>query len=219
VSTPPETAKGATEVVEPTRGQQQLARRVSESRATVPDLTLAADVDLEAALALGASPQVLVVRAAALALREQPAINAAYRDGRFERYARVNVAIAIDTPGGVVTPAVADADGKPLAAIAEEVAQLTAAAEQLAAPKSAGATCTVVAVDGVRRIVPPLTPPQAVALGVGGVQSRALVRDGVVVAAPAIELTLVCDHRIVYGAAAAAFLARVRELLEQPDAL
>ena len=77
----------------------------------------------------------------------------------------------------------------------------------------------MVAVDEVRRIVPPLTPPHAIALGVGAVQPRALVRDGAVVAAPAIELTLVCDHRIVYGARAAAFLARVRELLEQPAAL
>jgi pyruvate dehydrogenase E2 component (dihydrolipoamide acetyltransferase) len=214
-----ETAKGRTEVVEPTRAQQQLARRVAESRATVPDLTLGTDVDLEAALALGAPARALVVRAVALALREHPDVNAAYRDGRFERYARVNVAIAIDTPSGPVAPVIADADTKPLAAIVEEVAQVTAAAEQLAAPQSAGATCTVVAVDGVRRIVPPLTAPQAIALGVGEVQTRALARAGEVVAAPAVELALVCDHRIVYGARAAAFLARVRELLEAPAAL
>jgi len=219
MSTPPETAKGTTEVVEPTRAQQQLARRVAESRATVPDLTLGTDVDLEAALAAGAGLRELVVRAVALALREFGDVNAAYRDGRFERYARVNVAIAIDTGAGIVMPTIADADTKPLGAIATELAELSGAAEQLAAPKTAGATCTVVAVDHVRRIVPPLTPPHAVAIGVGAVQSRALVRGGAVVAAPAIELTLVCDHRIVYGARAAAFLARVRELLEDPAAL
>jgi pyruvate dehydrogenase E2 component (dihydrolipoamide acetyltransferase) len=214
-----ETAKGTTEVVEPTRAQQQLARRVAESRATVPDLTLATDVDLDAALALGAQPRELVVRAAALALREFPDVNAAYRDGRFERYGRVNVAIAIDTMDATVAATIADADTKRLAAIVAEAQGLTGSADRLAAPKSAGATCTVVAVEGVRAIVPPLTPPQAVVIGVGGVQERAVVREGAVVAARAIELTLVCDHRIVHGARAAAFLARVRELLEQPDAL
>ncbi|HEX6388642.1 MAG TPA: 2-oxo acid dehydrogenase subunit E2 [Solirubrobacteraceae bacterium] len=214
-----ETAKGSTEISEPSRAQQQLARRVAESRATVPDLTLATDVDLEAALALGAPARALVVRATAVALREQPHVNAAYRDGRFERYSRVNVAVAIDTPAGVVAPTIADADTKGLATIAEELAQLEAAAEQLAAPATAGATSTVHSAAGVRRIVPLLTPPQAVAIGAGDVQTRAVVRDGAVVAAPAIELTLVCDHRIIYGAIAAAFLARVRELLETTDAL
>ncbi len=214
-----ETAKGTTETVEPTRAQAQLARRVAESRATVPDVTLGTEVDIEAALALGAGPRALVVRAAALALREQPELNAAYRDGRFETYSRVNVAITLEAGGALIAPTIADADAKPLAVIAEEAARFEASAEQLAAPASAGATCTVTAAAGARRIVPPLTPPQAIAIGVGDVETRALVRDGAVVAAPSIELTLVCDHRIVYGARASAFLARVRALLEDPAAL
>jgi pyruvate dehydrogenase E2 component (dihydrolipoamide acetyltransferase) len=221
MSSEPGTAKGTTEIVEPSRAQQQLARRVAESRATIPDLTLGSVVDLEAALARAgaATPRDLVLRAAALALREQPAVNAAYRDGRYERYSRVNVAFVVDTGAAVVTPTIFDADAKPLAEIAAEAADLSARAAELRAPQTGGATCTVTEVDGVGRVVPPLSQPQAVALGVGAVSTRALVRDAAVVAAPGIELTLVCDHRIVYGRLAATFLARVVALLEDPAGL
>lgn len=223
MSTEPATAKGATEITEPSRARQQLARRVAESRATMPDLTLTGEADLQDALAAvpGATARDLVIRAAALALREQPAVNGAYRDGRFERYSRVNVAFAVDTGDGLVLPTVFDADTKPAAAIAEEAAALAAGAAELAAPRTAGATCSVVAVDtpGVRRIVPPLQQPQAVVLGVGTVAERPVARDGAVVVRQVAELTLVTDHRIVHGDAAAAFLARVLELLADPSAL
>lgn len=223
MSTEAATAKGTTEITEPTRAQAQLARRVAESRATMPDLTLVAEVDLDAALAVagGATPRDLVLRAAALALREQPEVNGAYRDGRYERYSRVNVAFTVDTGETLVTPTIFDADAKPLAQVAAETADLAARAGELAAPQTGGATCTVVelGVPGVRRVVPPLQQPQAVVLGVGAAQQRALVRDGAVVVATALDVTLVCDHRIVFGARAAGFLARVVALLEEPAAL
>lgn len=223
MSTEPATAKGATEIAEPTRAQQQLARRVAESRATMPDLTLTGQADLQDALAAipGATPRDLVVRAAALALREQPAVNGAYRDGRFERYSRVNVAFAVDTGDGLVFPTVFDADTKPAAVIAEEAAALAGGAAGLAAPQTAGATCVVVALDvpGVRQVVPPLQQPQAVVLGVGATEDRPVVREGVVVVRRVADVTLVADHRIVYGDAAAAFLARVLALLADPSAL
>lgn len=223
MSTEPATAKGATEITEPSRLRQQLARRVAESRATMPDVTLTGEADLQDALAAipGATPRDLVVRAAALALREQPAVNGAYRDGHFEAYTRVNVAFAVDTGDGLVLPTIFDADTKSAAAVAAEAAELAAGAAELPAPRTAGATCSVVAVDapGVRRVVPPLQQPQAVVLGVGAVAERPVVRDGAIVARQVADVTLVADHRIVYGDAAAAFLSRVLALLADPAAL
>lgn len=223
MSTEAGTAKGTTEIVEPSRAQAQLARRVAESRATIPDLTLTAVVDVEGALAAapGATPRDLVLRAAALALREHPAVNGAWRDGRFERYSRVNVAFTVEAGDAVLTPTIFDADTKPLGAIVAEACDLAARAAELTAPQTGGATCTVVALDapGVRGVVPPLQQPQAAVLGVGAAEPRALVRDGAVVVARAIDVTLVGDHRVVHGTLAATFLARVVALLGDPAAL
>ena len=85
-------------------------------------------------------------------------------------------------------------------------------------PELSGATFTVsnLGMYGIRRFVAVINPPQAAILSVGALEPRAVVRDGEVVARSTMELTLACDHRILYGAEAAEFLARIRERLEQP---
>ncbi len=224
------TAKGAATVEEPTRGQAQHARRVAESRATVPDLTVTTSVDMEAAVALRAglpppapSFEDLVVKACALALREAPRANGAYRDARFERYARVNVGVTMVTPDSTVTSVVFDADTKSLAGIASDTVTLTRRARDgaITQPELSGATFTVSSLGefGVTHFAAVVSQPQAAILAVGAVAPRAVVRDGVVVARHVVDLTLSCDHRILHGADAARFLRRIRELLEQPATL
>src|SRR4051794_8773065 len=209
-------AKGETTVVEATRAQSAVARRVAESKATIPDFSVTVEVDATAALAAldgaPASLEDLVVKACGVALREQPRLNATYRDGRFEQHRRVNIGVAIHGDGALVAPTIFDADTKPVAAIAHETRALAARARAgaLTAPELAGGTFTVssLAAFGVARFDAIIAPGQAAALAVG-----APGRDG------RMELTLSCDHRIVFGADAARFLGRMRELLEDPAAL
>jgi pyruvate dehydrogenase E2 component (dihydrolipoamide acetyltransferase) len=219
-----------------TRTQQTIARRMAESRATVPDFTLVADVDMEPAVqartalkeAAGEGDVVpslndLVVKACALALREFPRANGAYKDGRFELYDRVNVGVAVAAPDALVVPTIFDADRRPLGEIARESRALAEKVRdgKIAPPEVSGATFTVsnLGMYGVSSFVAVINPPQAAILSVGSVEPRAVVRDGELVARHTMTVTLACDHRILYGAEAAEFLARVRARLEAPLSL
>jgi pyruvate dehydrogenase E2 component (dihydrolipoamide acetyltransferase) len=214
-------------VQELTRVQQAVARRMAESRATVPDFTLQAEVDMERCVALRAEgePSIgdLVVKACALALRDHPRANARYRDGRFELLERVNIGVVVPAHGTVFVPTVFDADAKTLAEIAWDTRALAerVRSEEITQPELSGATFTVASLGtaAVTAFTAIIQPPQAAALAAGAVTERPVVREGQVVAHHVMAVTLTCDHRILYGAEAAAFLARVRELLEDPDAL
>lgn len=223
------TAKGAVTLQEPTRVQGLIARRAAESRATVPSFALTVEVDMGAAQALreGLDGHVtithLIVKACGLALREHPRVNGSYRDARFELHERVNVGVMVATDDAIVSPTVPDADTTGLAEIAETTARLIARARagELTSPEVSGATFTVsnLGMLGVTRFDAVITPPHAAILAVGAIGERPAVRGGAVVARPIMELTLACDHRIVYGDEGARFLGRVRELLEAPEAL
>lgn len=209
--------KGATQVIEPTRAERAIARRAAESRATVPDLALSTEVEMSAALALiaerSASVTAALVRAAALALREHPRANGAYRDGRFELYSRINAGVLLPSSEAAT---VLDADQKPLEQLTAEIDDLVRRAVELTSPELSGATFTI-AHYGVTRADAIITPPHAVALAAGEVREAAVVRDGVATAAAVLTLSLACDHRIVYGELGAALLSRVGELLEQGE--
>jgi pyruvate dehydrogenase E2 component (dihydrolipoamide acetyltransferase) len=225
-------AKGAVETDELTRVQQTVARRMSESRATVPDFSVETDVDADALVALRArlkeelpgepapSFNDFVVKACARALRLHPRVNGAYKDGRIERYARVNVGVAVAAEDALVVPVVDDADVKSVGAIAADTRRLAGAARAgtLTPPQLAGGTFTVsnLGMFGVTRFTAVVNAPQAAILAVGALERRAVVRDGELRAGHAMTLTLCSDHRILYGAGAAAFLADIRAGLEQP---
>jgi pyruvate dehydrogenase E2 component (dihydrolipoamide acetyltransferase) len=215
--TEPQGIKGAVEVVEPTRIERSIARRAAESRATVPDLALSTEVDMSAALAMiaerSASVSAALVRATALALREHPRANGAYRDGRFELYSRINAGVAMPSSEAAT---VLDADQKSLEQLTAEIDDLERRAVELTSPELSGATFTI-AQYRVTRAEALITPPHAVALAVGEVREVALVREGAVVPAPAVEMSVACDNRIVHRELAAALLARIRELLERAE--
>jgi pyruvate dehydrogenase E2 component (dihydrolipoamide acetyltransferase) len=227
------TGKGEVTIQELTRTQQLIARRMAESKATVPEFTLRSEVDMEACVQLRTELKLLgddvpsyndmVVKACAVALREYPRANGSYRDGRFELHSRVNVGVAVAAPEALVVPTVFDADRKSLREIARET---RAVAERVRAgtvtpPELSGGTFTVsnLGMFGVTDFTAVINPPQAAILAVGALAQRPVVRDGELVARHTMAVTLVCDHRILYGADAAQFLARIRALLEQPLAL
>ena len=220
--TTPAGVKGETRIEEPSPRQRTIARRVAEARATVPDLELAADIDMEAALALtaqqGCSTTAILIRACALALREQPRVNGGYRDGRFELYSRINIGITAVADDAFLTPVVFDADGKSLVELTGEIDLLIqrAATGQLSPPELAGATFTVTDL-GEHQLLSAsaiVAPPQAAALAAGAIREVPVIRGAEIVPGHAMTITLACDHRIVYQSQGAGFLAAVKRRIE-----
>lgn len=215
------------------RLQTAVVRRMAQSRSTVPDFVLAVDVDMRAvvehrnklkvASGRDGAPSIndFVIKASALALADVPRANGAYRDGQFERYSRVNVGVAVAAVDALVVPTIFDADQKPLGEIAEEArtAAQRVRSGAITEPELSGATFTVsnLGMFGIDEFSAIINPPQAAILAVGAVRDTPVARDGVIVIGPVLRLALTCDHRILYGAEAATFLACIRGHLETPD--
>ena len=162
----------------------------------------------------------MVVKAAAIALREYPKANGAYRDGRFELYSRVNVGIAVAAEEALVVPTVFDADKKGLRQIASESRALAGKVREgkITPPELSGATFTVsnLGMFGIDYFEAVINSPQAAILAVGAVKEVPVVKEGEVVPGHLMALNLACDHRILYGSEGAELLARIRALLEEP---
>jgi len=232
----PETAKGAVTHEELSKLQSTVSRRMAESKATAPHFYLEAEVEMTRAVEdrarlkeIAAEGDVvpsfndLVVKACALALREHPRANGAYRDGRFELYSRVNVGIAVAAQDALVVPTVFDADRKSLWEIALDSRSLSRKVRDgsITPPELSGATFTVsnLGMFGIDAFSAVINPPQAAILAVGAIVERPVVRGDELDTAHLMRVNLACDHRILYGAQGAEFLARVRSLLEEPFAL
>jgi pyruvate dehydrogenase E2 component (dihydrolipoamide acetyltransferase) len=231
------TPKGEVTIEEPTRTQQVIARRMAESKATIPEFTISVDVDMESAVGLrgelkqaaeasgGTVPSYndMVVKACALALREFPRANGSYKDGRFELYGRVNVGVAVAAHDSLVVPTIFDADRKSLGEIGRDARALAerVRANAITPPELGGGTFTVsnLGMFGISSFTAVINPPQAAILAVGQMQPTPVARDSEVVVRNVMSMTLACDHRILYGAQAAEFLGRIRALLEHPLAL
>ena len=227
--------KGEASRQELTRLQQTVSRRMAESKATAPDFALSLDVDMSQAVELRKrlkevtdpppSFNDMVVKAAASALREFPRVNGAYRDGQFELYENVNVGVAVAAQDTLVVPTIFNADRKSLGTIASEArgAIERVRDKTITPPELSGGTFTVsnLGMYGIESFTAIINPPQASILTVGAMKKRPVVDDesGRIVARETLTLTLVCDHRILYGADGAQFLARVKELLERPLSL
>jgi pyruvate dehydrogenase E2 component (dihydrolipoamide acetyltransferase) len=232
----PETAKGTVTYEELSKLQSTVSRRMAESKATAPHFYLEAEIDMSrlvsarAQIKSGAAEGAvvpsfndMVVKACALALREHPRANGAYRDGRFELYSRVNVGVAVAAKDALVVPTIFDADQKSLRQIATDSRTLSQRVRdgQITPPELSGATFTVsnLGMFGIDSFAAVINPPQAAILAVGGITERPVIRDGQHTSAHLMRVNLACDHRILYGAPAAEFLARIRTLLEEPLAL
>ena len=163
----------------------------------------------------------MVVKACALALREFPRANGAYKDGKIELYSRINVGVAVAAQDALIVPTVFDADLKGLRQISAETKALASRVRdgQITPPELSGGTFSVsnLGMYGVSNFHAVINTPQAGILAVGELKAKPVVaEDGEIEARQLMGVTLACDHRILYGADGAQFLARVRQLLEEP---
>ena len=226
--------KGQAEIQELTRLQQTVSRRMAESKATAPDFSISLTVDMTQAVELrnrlkevadpAPSFNDMVVKAAATALTEHPRVNGAYRDGKFELYDNVNIGVAVAAQDALVVPTVFNADQKSLGQISKDARAVIEKVRDktVTPPELSGGTFTVsnLGMFGIEFFTAIINPPQASILTVGKLEKRPAVDEsGRIVAQDQMTLSLVCDHRILYGADGAKFLARVKELLERPLSL
>jgi pyruvate dehydrogenase E2 component (dihydrolipoamide acetyltransferase) len=232
----PETAKGEVQTHDLNKLQQTIARRMAESKATAPHFYLTIEIDMGKAVeardgfkAAAKEGDVvpsfndMVVKACAIALREFPKANGGYRDGRFELYSRVNVGVAVAAPEALVVPTVFDADKKGLRQIAADTRAVAAKVRDgsVTPPELSGGTFTVsnLGMFDIDEFDAVINMGQAAILAIGAIREVPAVRDGEIVPARLMKATISCDHRILYGAEGAEFLARVKQLLEQPVSL
>lgn len=231
-----EAKKGEVEKIELTRLQQTISRRMAESKATAPHFYLRTEVDMSRAVevraafkdAAGEDEAVpsfndMVVKATATALRHHPRANGAYRDGQVELYSRINIGIAVAAKDALVVPTIGDADHKDLREIAAASRRLAERVRsgEITPPELAGGTFSIsnLGMFGVRGFDAVINSGQAGILAVGEIAERPVVRDGQITTAHLMELSLSCDHRILYGADGAKFLAEIKSNLEEPGLL
>jgi pyruvate dehydrogenase E2 component (dihydrolipoamide acetyltransferase) len=218
-------------VINLSRLQQTIARRMSESKSTAPDFILEVDVDMTEAIAVrerlrrvaehAPSLNDFVVVAAAQALRAHPRVNGIYRNATFEIYDRINIGVAVAMDEGLLVPTIFDADRRALGDVADETRRLAKRVRDGSITplelESGTFTISNLGMFGVDRFAGVINPPQAALLCVGAIARRPAVdlHDNITVRS-LMTLTLVSDHRILYGADAARFLAHVRAILEEP---
>jgi pyruvate dehydrogenase E2 component (dihydrolipoamide acetyltransferase) len=208
-----------------------IARRLSESKQTVPHFYLSIDCTIDELLKIRAtlnakaegykiSVNDFVIRAAALALRQVPAANASWSDDAILLWERVDIAVAVALDDGLITPIIKGADQKGLAQIAQESKDLAerARAGKLKLEEFQGGTFSIsnLGMYGIREFEAVINPPQGGILAVGAGEPRPIVRDGQLAVATVMTCTLSGDHRVVDGAVGAQFLAAFRKLVEDP---
>lgn len=227
--------RGQSTSVDPTTAQQTVARRMAESKATAPEFFVETEVDMTTAVAYREQLRSMVtplpsfndfvIKASAQALRQYPNVNAAYKDGHFEQYSDVNIGMVVSAVELLAVPTLFNVDQKGLAQIAAEAQQLSEAVRTRSIQPSqmSGGTFSIsnLGMYGVDRFTAILNPPQAAILAVGAINRRAVIaEDGMsLVIRQIMNMTLTCDHRILYGAEAAEFLGAIKAWLESPQLL
>lgn len=211
--------------------RRTIARRLTEAKATIPHFYLTIDIEMDAVLGLREqlntrlAPDKLsvndfILRGVALGLRAVPEANAAWAETAIRRFTDIDIAVAVATPEGLITPIVRQADRKGLGEISAEVKALAARAKDGGLKpeeyQGGGFTISNLGMYGVREFAAIINPPQACILAVGAAEPRPIVKDGALAVATVMSVTLSVDHRTVDGATGARFLAAVKGLLEDP---
>jgi pyruvate dehydrogenase E2 component (dihydrolipoamide acetyltransferase) len=223
--------------------RKTIARRLTQSKQTVPHFYLTIDVDAEelsllreqinSELAAGIDPKKnpdakpdkisindLLINGVAAALVRVPECNAQFTPEALLIHKRVDISVAVAIPDGLVTPVVRNADTKSVVAIGREVRDLAsrARAKKLKPEEMTDGTFSVsnLGMFGIDEFSAVINPPEGAILAIGQVRDEPVVKDGQVKPGKKLAMTLSCDHRVIDGAVGAAFLAELRDLLERP---
>jgi len=211
--------------------RKAIARRLTQSKSTVPHFYLTIDVDAEELGLLRerinadlknfkVSLNDLLVKAVATALVRVPECNATFTEEAILVHQRVDISVAVAIPDGLVTPVVRNADRKSIVAIAREIREFAGRAKEkkLKPEEMSEGTFSIsnLGMFGIDQFAAVINPPEGAILAVGKTRDVPVVKNGAVVRGKKLALTLSCDHRVVDGAVGAAFLAELRALLEHP---
>jgi pyruvate dehydrogenase E2 component (dihydrolipoamide acetyltransferase) len=216
-----------------------IARRLTESKQTVPHFYLSSNFEIDALLKLRAelnakspkdgagafklSVNDLVIKACAVALRRHPNVNASYTEEAIIQYADVDISIAVAIPDGLITPIIRKADSQGLAAISNSMKDLgsRAKAGKLKPEEFQGGGFSIsnLGMFGIPEFSAIINPPQGAILAVGAGEKRAVVKNDAIAIATMMTVTLSCDHRVVDGALGAEFLATLKGIIEEPLSL
>jgi pyruvate dehydrogenase E2 component (dihydrolipoamide acetyltransferase) len=218
--------------------RKTIAKRLVESKQTVPHFYLSLDVELDALLSLreqvnaGAtkdkdgkpafklSVNDFVIKALALALQRVPAANAVWAEDRTLRFRHSDVGVAVAIEGGLFTPVIRKAEQKTLSTISAEMKDLAARArtKKLKPEEYQGGTTAVsnLGMFGIKSFGAVINPPHGTILAVGAGEARVVAKNGAPAVVQAMTVTLSCDHRVVDGALGAELLAAFKGLIESP---
>ena len=211
--------------------RKTIARRLAESKFSAPHFYLTIEIAMERAMAVreainqrNAPEKIsfndLVIKAAAVALKDHPKVNSSWLGDRIRYNEHVHIGVAVAVEEGLLVPVVRFADGKPLRNIAGEVRELAKRAkEKKLQPKDwEGNTFTIsnLGMFGIDEFTAIINPPDSCILAIGGIQEKPVVRNGAIVPGHTMKVTMSCDHRVVDGATGAAFLNTFKELMEEP---
>ncbi len=216
-----------------------IARRLTDSKQSIPHFYVTMDLHIDALLKLRAdlnakSPKEgagafrlsvndLVIKAAAATLRRFPAVNAMWTEEAILQFHDVDIAVAVATPTGLITPIIRQADRKGLATISNEMKDLAARAKagRLKPEEFQGGGFSIsnMGMYGVREFAAIINPPQAAILAVAAGEQRPVVQDGQLAIATVMTCTLSVDHRVIDGALAAEFMQALKGIVEDPLSL
>jgi pyruvate dehydrogenase E2 component (dihydrolipoamide acetyltransferase) len=216
-----------------------IARRLAESKATIPHFYVSTDVEIDALLKIRAdlnarspkdgpgayklSVNDLVIKATAVTLRRFPNVNAMWTEDAILQLHDVDISVAVSITDGLITPIVKGADIKGLAAISNEMKDLAARAKSGKLKpeefQGGGFSISNMGMYGVRDFAAIINPPQAGILAVSAGEQRPVVKNGALAIATVMTLTLSVDHRVIDGALAAEFLQALKRNIEDPLSL
>lgn len=220
--------------------RKTIARRLTESKQTIPHFYVTVDCELDALLKLraelnAAAPEKdgkpayklsvndMVIKALALALRAVPDANVSWTENAMLKHKHADVGVAVSIPGGLITPIIRDACHKTLSQISNEMKDLAARAKgrKLKPEEYQGGTTAVsnLGMFGVKDFAAVVNPPHATILAVGAGEQRAVVKGGALAVATVMSVTLSTDHRAVDGALGAELLAAFKGYIEKPMAM
>lgn len=229
-TTEPVSVPSAVETVPLTSMRRAIARRLVESKTTIPHYYLVAHCQVDALLELRRqinedaptkiSVNDLVVKAAAAAYMDVPEANSTWAGDAIHRHAGVDIAVAVAVPGGLVTPVLRGVDKRSLSTIGHQVADLAerARAGSLQQHELEGGVATIsnLGMYGMEEFSAIINPPQSAILAVGAARQQAVVRDGELAVATVMTVTMSADHRVLDGALGAQWLAAFVGHVERP---